>query len=48
MKLFFERGFNMSSNTMFYLNYDICCCARIKIKTNTICSCLNIESKTVA
>lgn len=42
----------MSSNNKFYLNYDMCCCARINIKTNTICSCKNIEencgSKTVA
>lgn len=29
----------MINNFRFYINYDIYCCARTMIKTNTISSC---------
>lgn len=34
----------MISSTKFYLNYDMCCCARINIKTNTISLCQKIKN----
>ena len=37
----------MKSSFNFYLNYDICCCARFIIKTNTISSCKKIKNSKV-